>query len=91
MAEGAAINTPIQGSAAEIIKMAMVTIDQKLKDEKMKSKMILTVHDELVFDTVSEETDTLSEMVKFEMENVIHLEVPLVVEIGVGKNWLEAH
>ncbi len=91
MAEGAAINTPIQGSAAEIIKMAMIRIDQKLKAEQLQSKMILSVHDELVFDALQEEQTLLCQLVKEEMENVIKLEVPLVVEIGIGQNWLEAH
>ncbi|MBF0289537.1 MAG: DNA polymerase I [SAR324 cluster bacterium] len=91
MAEGAAINTPIQGSAAEIIKMAMIRINQKLNTEKLESKMILSVHDELVFDALKEEQDLLCQLVKEEMEHVITLEVPLVVEIGTGHNWLEAH
>lgn len=91
MAEGAAINTPIQGSAAEIIKLAMIAIDKRLKDEKLKTKMILTVHDELVFDTPKPETSAVVELVKQEMENVITLEVPLIAEVGIGENWLEAH
>jgi DNA polymerase I len=91
MAEGAAVNTPIQGSAAEVIKLAMIRIQQQLKEEKMKAKMILTVHDELIFDVPTEEEKQLCEMVKDTMENVMILEVPLLVEIGRGKNWLEAH
>lgn len=91
LAEGAAINTPIQGTAAEIIKMAMINIDRRLMEEKMHSKMILSVHDELVFDTLKEEQELLCQVVKHEMENVVSLEVPLVAEIGVGSNWLEAH
>ena len=91
MAEGAAINTPIQGSAAEIIKLAMIAVDQQLREKQMLSKMILTVHDELVFDTLKDEADELCEMVKQTMENVVGLEVPLLVEIGKGENWLDAH
>ena len=91
MAEGAAVNTPIQGSAAEVIKLAMIMIQQQLQQQKMESKMILTVHDELVFDVPTEEEKELCEMVKETMENVMILEVPLLVEIGRGKNWLEAH
>jgi len=91
MAEGAAINTPIQGSAAEIIKLAMIAVDRRLREKQMQSKMILTVHDELVFDTLKEEEDELCEMVKDTMENVVGLEVPLLVEIGKGETWLDAH
>ena len=91
MAEGAAINTPIQGSAAEIIKLAMIEVDRRITDKQMQSRMILTVHDELVFDALSEEADELCEIVKQTMENVVGLEVPLLVEIGKGENWLDAH
>ncbi|MBT4527079.1 MAG: DNA polymerase I [Deltaproteobacteria bacterium] len=91
MAEGAAINTPIQGSAAEIIKLAMIAIDQKLSCEKFNTKMILSVHDELVFDTPKEEVSIIVDLVKQEMENVLTLEVPLIAEVGIGENWLEAH
>ena len=91
MAEGAAVNTPIQGSAAEVIKLAMIKIQQELQNQKMGSKMILTVHDELVFDVPFEEEQELCELVKDKMENVMLLEVPLLVEIGRGNNWLEAH
>ena len=91
MAEGAAINTPIQGSAAEIIKLAMIAVDQRIREKQMQSRMILTVHDELVFDTLIEEEEELCEMVKHTMENVVGLEVPLLVEIGKGKTWIDAH
>jgi DNA polymerase-1 len=91
MAEGAAINTPIQGSAAEIIKLAMITVDRRIREKQMQSRMILTVHDELVFDTLKDEVDELCEMVQQTMENVVGLEVPLLVEIGRGENWLDAH
>jgi DNA polymerase-1 len=91
MAEGAAINTPIQGSAAEIIKMAMIAVDRRFQENHMQSRMILTVHDELIFDASREEEDELCEMVKDTMENVVGLEVPLLVEIGKGETWLDAH
>ena len=91
MAEGAAINTPIQGSAAEIIKLAMITVDRRIREKQMHSRMILTVHDELVFDTLKDEADELCEMVKQTMENVVGLEVPLLVENGKGETWLDAH
>ena len=91
LSEGAAINTPIQGSAAEIIKLSMISIDHILREKKMKSKMILSVHDELVFDTLKEEELELCQIIKETMENVVGLEVPLLVEIGKGKTWLDAH
>ena len=91
MAEGAAVNTPIQGTAAEIIKLAMNAIQKRLQRERLKTKMILSVHDELVFDTPYHEEEIIVSLVKQEMEQVITLEVPLVVEVGVGVNWLEAH
>ena len=91
IAEGASINNPIQGSAAEIIKLSMITLDQIIREKKMNSKMILSVHDELVFDTIKEEEDELCEIIKRTMENVVGLEVPLLVEIGKGKTWLDAH
>ena len=91
MAEGAAINTPIQGSAAEIIKLAMIDVEHLLREKKMQSRMILTVHDELVFDALKEEEDELCAIVKHAMENVVGLEVPLLVEIGKGQTWLDAH
>lgn len=90
-AEGAAINTPIQGSAAEIIKLAMIAIDKRIKQEHLHSRMILSVHDELVFDVPQTELDLMRDLVKHEMENVMMLEVPLVAEVGTGPSWLEAH
>ena len=89
-AERNAVNAPIQGSAADIIKIAMINIFQKLTTENWKSKMLLQVHDELVFDVHNSELDKIQIMIKSEMENAFKLEVPLEVEIGVGKNWLEA-
>lgn len=90
-AERNAINAPIQGSAADIIKLAMINIYNWMRAEKLQSKMILQVHDELVFDCVKEEQDHLSSNVKRLMEEAIELKVPLEVEFGIGKNWLEAH
>ena len=90
-AERTAINAPIQGSAADIIKLAMIQIDKKIYEEKLQSRMILQVHDELVFDVPKEEKDVLSKIVKEEMENALVLKVPLVVDLGTGGNWLEAH
>lgn len=90
-AERNAVNAPIQGSAADIIKIAMINIQRRLKEENFKSKMLLQVHDELVFDAHKSELDRLKEMIKYEMENAFRLDVPLVVEMGVGDNWLLAH
>lgn len=88
-AERAAINTPIQGTAAEIIKMAMIRIHREMDKKRMKSKMILQVHDELVFETAKDEVQSLSELVKKEMEQAVRLSIPLKVDLGVGDNWLE--
>ena len=90
MAERNAINAPIQGSAADIIKLAMVNIFNKIQSGH-RSKMILQVHDELVFDVYKPELEEIKSIVKYEMENAIALKVPLVVDIGTGNNWLEAH
>ncbi len=90
-AERNAVNAPIQGSAADIIKIAMIRIFEKLQEGKFKSKMLLQVHDELVFDIYKPELETLKTMIKSEMENAFPLAVPLEVEMGVGNNWLEAH
>lgn len=90
-AERNAVNAPIQGSAADIIKIAMINIHKKLRDENWKSKMLLQVHDELVFDVHISELERIKPMIKHEMENAFILDVPLEVEIGEGKNWLEAH
>jgi DNA polymerase I len=91
MAERNAINAPIQGSAADIIKIAMISIHNKMKKAEMASKMILQVHDELVFDMRISEEETLKSLVRYEMENAIKLSVPLIVEMGTGTNWFEAH
>ena len=90
-AERNAVNAPIQGSAADIIKIAMINIHKKLTDENWKSKMLLQVHDELVFDVHNDELEAIQPMIKHEMENAFTLAVPLEVEIGKGKDWLEAH
>jgi DNA polymerase-1 len=90
-AERNAVNAPIQGSAADIIKIAMINIHKKLTSENWKSKMLLQVHDELVFDVYNEELEKIQPMIKYEMENAFKMDVPLDVEIGVGRNWLEAH
>ncbi|MDN3723310.1 DNA polymerase I [Aequorivita sp. SDUM287046] len=90
-AERNAVNAPIQGSAADIIKIAMINIHQKLSEENYKSKMLLQVHDELVFDAFKPELEKLKTMVKHEMENAYKLTVPLDVDLGFGENWLEAH
>lgn len=86
-----AINAPLQGSAADIIKVAMIRVYNRITSENLKSKMILQVHDELVFDVVPNELDAISKIVKEEMENVIKLKIPLIAECDKGKNWLEAH
>lgn len=90
-AERNAVNAPIQGSAADIIKIAMINIHKRLKAEKLQSKMLLQVHDELVFDAYKTELDQLKQIIKHEMENAFILAVPLVVDMGTGENWLEAH
>ena len=90
-AERNAVNAPIQGSAADIIKIAMINIHKKLKEGNFKTKMLLQVHDELVFDAFKEELDSVKSLIKSEMESAYKLAVPLVVDIGVGNNWLEAH
>lgn len=90
-AERNAVNAPIQGSAADIIKIAMINIHKRLKAEDYKSKMLLQVHDELVFDVHNSEIEKIQPMIKHEMENAFKIAVPLEVEVGLGKDWLEAH
>ena len=90
-AERNAVNAPIQGSAADIIKIAMINIYKKLNSENWKSKMLLQVHDELVFDVHNSELEKIQPMIKHEMENAFLMAVPLEVELGFGKDWLEAH
>ena len=90
-AERNAVNSPIQGTAADIIKMAMVSIHHRLKAEGLKAQMIMQVHDELNFNVPMDEVDRVREIVVGEMQNVVHLTVPLIADCGVGTNWLEAH
>jgi DNA polymerase-1 len=90
-AERMAINTPIQGTAADLIKKAMIEIHDRLQRESFRSKILLQVHDELVFEVPEEELESVVPMIKAEMEGVYPLKVPLKVDIGKGKNWEEAH
>jgi len=90
-AERNAVNAPIQGSAADIIKIAMLRIYDKMREQQFKAQMLLQVHDELVFECPKSELDALTKLVKTEMENAYKLHVPLTVDVGVGHNWLEAH
>lgn len=90
LAERNAINTPVQGSAADIIKLSMINVFRRMKSEGLKSKMVLQVHDELVFDVIPSELNRLCDIVKQEMESVIKLSIPLTTECSYGKNWLEA-
>jgi DNA polymerase I len=90
-AERNAVNAPIQGSAADIIKLAMINIHKKLEESNYRTKMLLQVHDELVFDVYKPELEEIKQLVKREMENAFTMDVPLDVDMGVGENWLEAH
>ena len=90
-AERNAVNAPIQGTAADIIKMAMVSIHRRLKEENLRAQMIMQVHDELNFNVPVEEVDRVREIVVTEMQNAVHLSIPLIADCGVGTNWLEAH
>ncbi len=91
-AERIAINTPIQGTAADMIKMAMIKIHAEMKERKLQSKMILQVHDELVFDVYKPELDEMRDMIEYQMKNALpDLKVPILVGMGTGSNWLEAH
>ena len=90
-AERNAVNSPIQGTAADIIKMAMVTIHRRLKQEGLRAEMIMQVHDELNFNVPVNEVEKVREIVVSEMQNVVHLTVPLIADCGVGANWLDAH
>ena len=91
LAERNAINAPIQGTSADVIKLAMINVDRRLVGEGLRSRMVLQIHDELVFDAFREEVDALAGIVKEEMEKVVELSVPLIVECNYGNNWLEAH
>ena len=90
-AERMAINMPIQGSAAEMIKIAMKNIKDELYKKKMQSKMVLQIHDELIFEFPENEETYLKKLVVDKMENVVKISVPLVVDYGIGNNWYEAH
>jgi DNA polymerase-1 len=89
-AERTAVNTPLQGTAADLIKLAMIRIDEILRREKLETKMLLQVHDELLFESPQAEAKKVSELVKNQMENVRKLDVPLIVDVGVGENWRDA-
>jgi len=89
-AERTAVNTPMQGTAADIIKKAMIEIDHQLYQNGRRSVMTLQVHDELIFDAERSEIDWLTDLVRTKMESAVELSVPLIVDIGVGENWLDA-
>ncbi len=91
LAERNAVNAPIQGTSADIIKLAMIAVDEEMAAKGLKSRMVLQIHDELVFDTLPEEVEVLKDIVVSKMENVVKLSVPLTVECDYGENWLEAH
>ena len=89
-AERTAVNTPLQGTAADLIKLAMIRIDEIIRKEKLETKMLLQVHDELLFESPPAEAEQVSKMVKREMEDVQKLDVPLIVDVGIGENWRDA-
>lgn len=91
MAERMAVNTPVQGSAADLIKIAMIRIQKRINEENLPLKMMLQVHDELVFECPRDQVEPMSQMVKAEMEGAMQLKVPLVASVGFGENWLVAH
>ena len=86
-AERTAVNTPLQGTAADLIKLAMIALDREITARKLRSRMTLQVHDELLFDVVSEEAEEMQQLVKYEMENVAEFSVPIVADVGLGENW----
>ncbi|MCW3161407.1 DNA polymerase I [Chryseobacterium oryctis] len=90
-AERNAVNAPVQGSAADVVKVAMIKIQKELEKEKLQTRMLLQVHDELIFEAPIDEVEVAKNIIKIEMENAIETQVPLLVEVGVGNNWLEAH
>jgi DNA polymerase-1 len=90
-AQNIAVNSPIQGSAADLIKIAMIKIQKQLDESDLTARMLLQVHDELVFECPKSEVDQLSQLVRQHMENAMSLDVPLIVDIGQGRDWLEAH
>lgn len=89
--ERQAINMPIQGTAADMIKLAMVSIFREMEKQKMRSRMILQVHDELVFESPKDEVKKLEALVREGMKNAMELSVPVEVDVGTGPNWLDAH
>jgi len=90
-AERNAVNAPVQGSAADVVKLAMIKIDKELKAQQLQTKMLLQVHDELIFEAPVDEIEAASKLIRTEMESALETQVPLLVEVGVGNNWLEAH
>jgi DNA polymerase-1 len=86
-AERTAINTPLQGTAADLIKLAMISLDRKLTERKLKTRMVLQVHDELLFEVPADEAAEVEELVRAEMEGVVKLNVPLVADLALGANW----
>ena len=90
MGERMALNTPIQGTSADIMKMAMIKVANEFKENKLRSKIILQVHDEIIVDVVESEKELVSKIVKDCMENVYALKVPLVAELNYGENWYDA-
>jgi len=90
-AERTAINAPMQGTAADIIKMAMISLEQKIQAQQLPIKMIMQVHDELVFEVAEEQIKLATDLIRTEMEHAASLKVPLVVDVGLGDNWDEAH
>ena len=88
--ERVAMNMPLQGTASDIIKMAMINVSNKIKELGLKSKLILQIHDELIVDTTRDEVDVVSDILKQEMENVVELLIPLTVDVSYGKSWFDA-
>jgi DNA polymerase-1 len=86
-AERTAVNTPLQGTAADLIKLAMIALDREISARRLKSRMTLQVHDELLFDVVPDEADEMQALVKHEMEQVAEFSVPIVADVGLGENW----
>jgi DNA polymerase-1 len=89
--ERVAVNMPIQGTAADMIKLAMINVQSELEKIDAKTKMVLQVHDELVFDVPKDELEIVKPIIKLNMEEAFKLKVPTIVDIGIGDNWLEAH
>jgi DNA polymerase-1 len=86
-AERTAVNTPLQGTAADLIKLAMIALDRKLTERKLRTRMVLQVHDELLFEVPQDESEQVQDLVRSEMESVVELNVPLVADVGLGLNW----